>query len=92
VRFDEERLSYAFVNTNEELVADPHAVAVGLFEEFDHDVVGRVRLPRHPIRFRRTPAQLGADSPTLGQHTDELLAELGLDDRIADLRSRGVVA
>jgi len=91
-RFDEERLSYAFVNTNDELVADPHAVAVGLFEEFDHEVVGRIRLPRHPIRFRRTPAQVGADSPTLGQHTDELLAELGLDDRIVDLRARGVVA
>jgi crotonobetainyl-CoA:carnitine CoA-transferase CaiB-like acyl-CoA transferase len=90
-RFDAERLSYAFVNTNEELMADAHAVAVGLFEEFDHDVVGRVRLPRHPIRFGRTPAQIGANSPTLGQHTDELLEELGLVDRIADLRARGVI-
>jgi crotonobetainyl-CoA:carnitine CoA-transferase CaiB-like acyl-CoA transferase len=91
-RFDEERLSYAFVNTNEELVADPHAVAIGLFEEFDHDVAGRVRLPRHPILFRGTPAQLGAGSPTLGQHTDEMLAELGMGDRIAELRALGVVA
>jgi crotonobetainyl-CoA:carnitine CoA-transferase CaiB-like acyl-CoA transferase len=49
-------------------------------------------MPHHPIRFPSTPAQMRADAPTLGQHTDELLAELGLGDRIVDLRARGVVA
>ena len=80
------------MNTNDDLVDDPHAIAVGLFEEFVHDVAGRVRMPRHPIRFPSTPAQMRADAPTLGQHTDELLAELGLGDGIVDLRARGVVA
>ena len=37
---------------------DEHAVAIGLFEEDDHHIVGRTRVPRHPTRFRGTPAQL----------------------------------
>lgn len=90
--FDAERLSYAFVNTNEDLVNDPHAVAIGLFEEFDHHVAGRVRVPRHPTRFGATAGQVSGESPSLGEHTEEILAELGMADRVADLRARGVVA
>jgi alpha-methylacyl-CoA racemase len=39
-----------------------------------------------------TPAELGGPAPGLGEHTDEVLAELGLADRIAQLRIAGVVA
>jgi crotonobetainyl-CoA:carnitine CoA-transferase CaiB-like acyl-CoA transferase len=90
--FDAERLSYAFVNSNEQLVEDSHAIAVGMFQEFDHDVAGRVRVPRHPARFGATAARLSADAPSLGQHTDEVLAELGLADRIDELRRQAIVA
>ena len=75
-----------------EIVDDPHAIAIGMFEEFDHPVTGRTRLPRHPTNFHATPATLGGPSPALGQHTDEVLAELGLADRVAELRETGVVA
>ncbi|MGR6997506.1 CoA transferase [Yinghuangia aomiensis] len=74
-----------------ELPDDPHAVAVGLFEESVHAKAGRLRMPRHPARFAGTPAALGAPSPLLGEHTDEVLAELGMADRITALRAAGVV-
>ena len=60
--------------------------------EQDHPIVGRVRLPRHPNLFLGTPAELGGPAPGLGEHTDEMLAELGLADRVDEWRASGVVA
>ncbi len=91
-RLEAERVPFAMILSAEELPEDPHAQAMGLFVEADHDIVGRTRLPRHPTNFSATPATLRGSSPALGQHTDELLAELGLAGSIADLRERGVVA
>ena len=61
------------------------------FRGRDHPVVGPTRIPRHPTRFSAAAAELGAPAPQLGEHTDEVLAELGLAARIAGLRARGVV-
>ncbi|HZO10025.1 MAG TPA: CoA transferase, partial [Myxococcota bacterium] len=43
-------------------------------------------------RFAATPARAGGPAPGLGEHTDEVLAELGLGAEIAELRAEGVVA
>jgi len=91
-RFIRERVAFAMVLTAAEMVDDPHAVAIGMFEEFDHPVVGRARLPRHPTQFHETPASLAGGAPALGQHTDEILTELGLSERIASLRDAAIVA
>jgi crotonobetainyl-CoA:carnitine CoA-transferase CaiB-like acyl-CoA transferase len=91
-RFDAERLPFAMVTAPAELADDPHARAIGLLEEYDHPVAGRVRMPRHPACFHGTPAQLTRDAPYLGQHTEEILIELGLGERIGDLRSAGVIS
>jgi crotonobetainyl-CoA:carnitine CoA-transferase CaiB-like acyl-CoA transferase len=90
--FERERVAFAMVLSTAEIVDDPHARAIGMFTEFDHPVVGRARLPRHPTQFHGSPAALGGLAPTLGEHTDEVLAELGLGDRIEELRATGVLA
>jgi crotonobetainyl-CoA:carnitine CoA-transferase CaiB-like acyl-CoA transferase len=89
--FEAERVPFAMILSPEELTRDPHAVAIGLFEESVHHVVGQVRLPRHPTRFSATPAALGSGAPALGEHTDEVLAELGLAGEIPTLRAERVV-
>jgi crotonobetainyl-CoA:carnitine CoA-transferase CaiB-like acyl-CoA transferase len=91
-RLEAERVPFAMILSAEELPNDAHAIAMGLFEDRPHHVAGRTRLPRHPAQFRGTPAALGAASPALGEHTDEILTELGLAGRIADLRARQIVA
>jgi len=91
-RFEAERVPFAMILSPDQLINDPHALAMGLFVEADHPVVGRTRLPRHPAQFEQTPATLTGASPSLGEHTDEILTELGLGDRIAGLRADGIVA
>ncbi|MEX1009241.1 MAG: CoA transferase [Acidimicrobiia bacterium] len=91
-RLNAQRVPCGVVLSPAELVDDPHAQAIGLFVEREHPVVGNLRLPRHPILFNETPAELGTGAPALGEHTDEILAEIGFGDRVADLRADGVVA
>ena len=91
-RLEAERIPFAMVLSPAELVSDPHAVGIGLFEQRQHPVAGPTRMPRHPSRFAVTPAGLAASAPSLGEHTDAILAEIGLSGRIDELRGRGVVA
>jgi crotonobetainyl-CoA:carnitine CoA-transferase CaiB-like acyl-CoA transferase len=90
-RMEAERVPCGVVLSPAELVDDPHARAVGLFVDDVHPVAGRVRQPRHPARFTGTPAAPGGPAPTIGADTDAVLTELGLADRIAELRAAGVV-
>ena len=58
-----------------------------------HPVAGQVRTTRFPARFSKTPTQLERLAPGKGEHTDEVLTELGRSPaEIAELRAEGTVA
>jgi crotonobetainyl-CoA:carnitine CoA-transferase CaiB-like acyl-CoA transferase len=75
-----------------EVTSDPQVIASETFLESVHPQLGRIREPRPPLRFEGTPGAIQRPAPGLGQHTDEVLEELGMSsEEIADLRSRGTV-
>jgi crotonobetainyl-CoA:carnitine CoA-transferase CaiB-like acyl-CoA transferase len=73
------------VNTAPEVFADPHVAVRQMLVDVPHPGTGgTVALPGSPIKLTGTPAGIYRRPPTLGEHTDELLAEVGLE-RPADL-------
>ena len=76
----------------EEVFEDEQILHNGTFVEWDHPQAGRLRQPRHPVRFASGPTPIPEWVPGLGEHTDEILAELGRSsEQIAALREGGAV-
>ena len=59
---------------------------------FDHPALGRVDIPGYPVHFSASKAGTRTAAPTLGQHTDPVLRDLGYtEENIRALKSEGVV-
>ena len=68
----------------EEVAADPHFRARGFPTEVEHPELGRsITYPGAPYQFRGSPWAIRRRPPLVGEHTDELLAEIGLAPRAA---------
>lgn len=71
-------------NTPTEALDDPGAIANGFVQDIHHPIAGPYRTVATPIQMDVTPVITPGPSPQLGQHTDEILAELGLLERATD--------
>ena len=60
----------------DDLLCDPHLAATGAWLDVQHPHEGRLRQLRPPVRMSDTPTALRRPAPRLGEHTDEVLAEL----------------
>ncbi|NOT53847.1 MAG: CoA transferase [Deltaproteobacteria bacterium] len=90
-RLDAEQVPCAPVLRREDLFTDPQIAANHLIVESEHPTVGRMRQPRPAARFEKTPAELRSPAPLLGEHTEAVLAELGLSEgERTSLRMSGV--
>jgi crotonobetainyl-CoA:carnitine CoA-transferase CaiB-like acyl-CoA transferase len=60
-----------------DLPRDPYLVETGFFHRYVHPQAGPMVTPSVPVQFSRTPARIQSPPPTLGEHTDSVLSELG---------------
>jgi crotonobetainyl-CoA:carnitine CoA-transferase CaiB-like acyl-CoA transferase len=92
-RLDAEGVPCAPILTRGEVLTHPQVAANDLIVESVHPHAGPMRQTRPAARFDATPAAIRRPAPMLGEHTDEVLGELGLSrDEIAALRKATVVA
>ncbi len=83
-RFDEAGLTWGPAATVSEVAADPHSAAVGTFPEVQHPTYGAFRTVAVPMRLRGQDLTPRGPAPDLGQHTREVLGELGLSAQELD--------
>jgi succinate--hydroxymethylglutarate CoA-transferase len=81
------------INSVAQALDEPHTAARRMVETVEHPVVGELKLLGIPFKFSDTPASVRRAPPTLGQHTDDILAQdLGIDAKaIAQLRHDKVI-
>jgi formyl-CoA transferase len=80
------------INTYPEALADPHALARQMVVDLVHPEAGPVKALGVPVKLSETPGAVDRPAPLVGEHTDEILTELGYTDSARrTLRDRGVV-
>ncbi len=91
--FDAEGLPIGPVNTLDRAFSDPQVVAREMVKSFLHPIAGEVKAINMPYRFAEDSTEIRSAPPLLGQHTEEILAELlGYStEQVAQLRAEGVI-
>ncbi|MGA0601701.1 CaiB/BaiF CoA transferase family protein [Caulobacter sp. KR2-114] len=72
------------MNRLDDLMSDPHLQAVELFQRYDHPDVGPYYNLKPPVNYSATPANIRRHPPRMGEHTDEVLAELEAERSAAE--------
>jgi crotonobetainyl-CoA:carnitine CoA-transferase CaiB-like acyl-CoA transferase len=77
---------------SEVFLDDPHAIANDMIATYQHPLLGQKRVARHYVRFGHTKVLQGRPTALLGEHSHEVLQEVGFtENAIAELYAKGVV-
>ena len=83
----------ARVVSRQEVFQDPQVLHNDIIISETHPTAGQIRTAKPPAKFSKTPTALTRHAPGKGEHTDEILRELGLSSsEIDELRNHNIVA
>ncbi|MBI4766201.1 MAG: CoA transferase [Deltaproteobacteria bacterium] len=90
--FREKSIIYGRVQTPTEVTTDPQALVNNFFTELDYGNGAKMKVVNTPVNFHQNPAFIKGPAPELGQHTEEVLLDLGYDwDDLSKLKEDGVI-
>ena len=85
------RVPAGYPYTAADIIQDPHYLAREMIKQVTTST-GALKVPGVLPKLSRTPGRIGTGGPTLGEHTDDVLAGLGLtDEQVEGLRTRGII-
>jgi len=92
-RFDEFDVPCSAVQDYAEVAKDPQVLANEYIIDFDHPVMGPVKVVGVPTKLSRTPGKVRTAAPKLGEHTEEVLSQIGgyNPQEIAELKTQEVI-
>jgi crotonobetainyl-CoA:carnitine CoA-transferase CaiB-like acyl-CoA transferase len=91
-RLEEAGVPATPVNTVDQVLNDPQTQTRKVIRRMEHPKLGNIPVVGNPIGFSRMEPGIRRHAPSRGEHTDEVLQEMGYSEReVADLRSRKVV-
>jgi len=91
--FVEKNLVISEINTTLGAIKDPQMAANDYIVDFDHPVIGKIKLPGFPLKFSRAEINNNFIAPKLGEHTDSVLKEIAgySDEEIAGFRKGKII-
>jgi crotonobetainyl-CoA:carnitine CoA-transferase CaiB-like acyl-CoA transferase len=91
-QFEKNDVPYSQINMRSDIPEDPQIKAMQALWTYDHPRAGKVRSPRPPAQFAKTPSNIHTHTPSLGEHNNEILGDLGFsDDEIRQLSDSNII-
>jgi CoA:oxalate CoA-transferase len=91
--FEKEGIPYSLVNNIKQICEDPHIEFRNMLAEIEQKGIGRMKIAGSPFRLSETPGSIRHGAPSLGEHTEEILATVlkMSQSEILSLRNEGVI-
>ena len=92
IKLDQAGIPCGPINSIDQVIEDPQTKARGMIIEFDHIKAGKVKNLAFPVKMSENPADLRYAPPLLGQHSKEILLDLGFSQKqITELIKVGTI-
>jgi crotonobetainyl-CoA:carnitine CoA-transferase CaiB-like acyl-CoA transferase len=88
----ERGLMFGPIQRTHDVLTDPQALVNNYVVDFEHPLLGRIKIPGYPAHFSASCAKTRSLGPTLGEHTDLVMRQLGYSDQeVEELKKQGII-